>query len=65
MYHQRTEATEGRPLMEVTMAIAIDTTRGFEVLRGSRILRHFESYEEALAYMRAGRGRWMRYWGKK
>lgn len=42
-----------------------DITRGFDVMRGSRVLRHFESYDEAIAYMRAGRGRWVRYWGVK
>lgn len=48
-----------------TMFKSTDITRGFDVMRGSRVLRHFESYDEAIAYMRAGRGRWVRYWGVK
>lgn len=46
-------------------AIAIDATRGFDVLYGSKVLQHFTSYEEAAAFAAAGRGRWLRYWLEK
>lgn len=45
--------------------IRVDVARGFDVLYGRRVLRHFESYDEALAYMRAGRNRHLRYWAEK
>jgi hypothetical protein len=43
----------------------IDLSRGFDVLRGSKLLAHFESYDEARAYADAALGRYIRYWGKK
>lgn len=43
----------------------IDLSRGFDVLRGSKLLAHFESYDEARAYADAAPGRYIRYWGKK
>ena len=43
----------------------IDLSRGFDVLRGSKLLAHFESYNEARAYADAAPGRYIRYWGVK
>lgn len=45
--------------------IAIDATRGYDVLRGNKLLKHFASYEEALSFSREAGGRWIRYWMKK
>ena len=48
------------------MAIAIDISRGTDVFRGSRLLRHFEgadALQAARAYAAEGRGRYVRYWG--
>ena len=42
-----------------------DITRGFDVMRGKRVLKSFATYEEACAYAAAGRGRYVRYWGIK
>ena len=47
---------------------AIDLSRGVDVFRGSRLLRHFEgedAYTQARAYAREGHGRYPRYWGLK
>ena len=43
----------------------IDLSRGFDVLRGSKLLAHFASYDEARAYADAAPGRYIRYWGIK
>lgn len=48
-----------------TRNLCADLERGFDVLRGRKILKHFGSYEEACAYATAGRGRYVRYWAKK
>lgn len=45
--------------------IEVDVSRGFDVMRGSRVLRHCASYEEAKAYAGACAGRYVRYWGIK
>ena len=45
--------------------IFVDVARGFDVLRGSRVLRHCASYEEARALADAAPGRWVRYWAVK
>lgn len=45
--------------------IAVDLSRGFDVMFGSRVLRHFASYDEAQAYAAQGRRRYVRYWGLK
>lgn len=31
-------------------AIAIDTTKGFDVMRGKKVVEHFDSYAEAWEY---------------
>ena len=49
----------------MTTTTTIDTTRGFDVFRGSKLLRHFDTYAEAQAYAALGRGRYLRYWGVK
>ena len=46
----------------------IDTTRGADVFRGSKLLAHFDGedcYAQAWAYASRGPGRWVRYWAKK
>ena len=43
----------------------IDMTRGVDVLRGNKVLKHFDNYADARAYAREGRGRYLRYWGIK
>ena len=45
--------------------IAVDLSRGFDVMFGSRVLRRFDTYEEAQAYAAQGRRRYVRYWGLK
>ena len=42
-----------------------DLSRGFDVFRGSRLIGHYATYEEAWAVASAGPGRWVRYWGNK
>ena len=63
-----TERTEGPPPVEVLMVIngiTVDVSRGFDVMRGKRVLRHFDSYDEACAYAAEKWGRYVRYWGVK
>jgi hypothetical protein len=43
----------------------VDVARGFDVFRSSKLLRHFDSYEEARAYAHEAPGRWIRYWKLK
>ena len=45
--------------------IEVDTTRGFDVFRGKRLLKHFDSYEEAVAHAAKKPGRYIRYWELK
>ena len=45
--------------------ITVDTSKGFDVMRGSKVLKHFERYEDACTYAAAGRNRCVRYWGVK
>ena len=45
--------------------IKVDLSRGFDVLRGSKVLRHFESYAEACAYAAQKGGRYVRYYAEK
>ena len=64
---------KGARSMEVSMSnfgtvIPVDTTRGVDVFRGSKLLRHFEgadAYADAKAYAAQGHGRYVRYWGLK
>ena len=54
--------------MEVLMVIngiTVDVSRGFDVMRGKRVLHHFDSYDEACAYAAEKWGRYVRYWGVK
>ena len=46
-------------------AITADTTRGFDVMRGSKLLASFATYAEAWAYAAQGPGRYVHYWAKK
>lgn len=58
--------TTGRPsTWRFTMFKSTDITRGFDVMRGKRVLKTFATYAEACAYAAAGRGRYVRYWGIK
>lgn len=43
--------------------VFVDLSRGFDVMFGGRVLRHFASYDEAQAYATQGRRRYVRYWG--
>ena len=48
--------------------IKIDLSRGVDVFRGRRLLKHFEgenAYEAAWAYAALKPGRWIRYWAEK
>lgn len=45
--------------------ISVDVSRGFDVLRGSKLLGHFATYAEARACEAAGPGRYVRYWAIK
>ena len=43
--------------------IKVDITRGFDVMRGKRVLVHCDTYEDACKVARAKGGRYVRYWG--
>ena len=45
--------------------ISVDVSRGFDVLRGSKVLGHFDTYAEARTCEAAGPGRYVRYWAIK
>ena len=45
--------------------IRVDMERGFDVMRGKKALRHFDSYDEAVAYARERGGRYIRYYAEK
>lgn len=45
--------------------IRVDLEKGFDVLRGRKLLRHFDSYDEAAAYARERGGRYIRYYAEK
>ena len=45
--------------------ISVDVSRGFDVLRGSKVLAHFEEYEEARSYANQAPGRYIRYYSGK
>ena len=42
--------------------IAVDLSRGFDVLKGKQLLAHFDTYAEACDYAAKAVGRWIRYW---
>ena len=62
---------KGARSMEVTMStiiingLSVDASRGFDVFRGSKLLKHFDTYAEARAHADAAPGRYVRYWGVK
>lgn len=45
--------------------ITVDLSRGFDVMRGTRVMRHFDSYAEAKAYAAQSGGRYLRYWAAR
>lgn len=48
--------------------VMIDTTRGVDVFRGSKLLAHFDGadcYAQACEYAAKAAGRWIRYWACK
>lgn len=45
--------------------ITVDESRGFDVMSGAKVLRHFERYEDAVAFAALARVRYVRYWGVK
>lgn len=54
--------------MSIAAAVAVDLSRGVDVFRGSKLLRHFEgagALEAAKAFAAEGHGRYVRYWGLK
>lgn len=46
-------------------SLPVDTTRGFDVFRSSKLLKHFDTHEEARAHADAAPGRYIRYWVMK
>lgn len=42
--------------------IKVDLSRGFDVMRSGVVLRHFDSYAAAKAFMLDKWGRCLRYW---
>lgn len=42
--------------------INADVERGFDVMRGKKVLKHFNTYAEADAYAKEKGGRYIRYW---
>ena len=42
-----------------------DLSRGFDVMYRNKLLKHFDSYEEACAYAGEKRARVVRFYGKK
>lgn len=45
--------------------ITVDNSRGYDAMRGAKAMRHFDTYEEAAAYVASKRGYYLRYWGVK
>ena len=45
--------------------LSVDASRGFDVFRGSKLLKHFDTYAEARAHADAAPGRHIRYWAVK
>lgn len=45
--------------------ITVDEARGFDAMRGAKVIAHYASYEEARAYADAHKGVYIRYWEKK
>ena len=51
-----------------TTTTTFDITRGVDVLRGSKLVEHFDgplAHERAKLCAVEGRGRYLRYWGIK
>ena len=46
-------------------SVKIDEARGYDVMRGKRVLKHFTEKSEAEAYASLQWGRYVRYWGIK
>lgn len=42
--------------------ITVDLKWGFDVFRGAKLVKHFDSYAEARAYADSKRGCYVRYW---
>ena len=42
-------------------AITIDLTKGFDAMKGSKVVRHFDSYEEGWSYAKEHHCT-LRYW---
>ena len=51
--------------MTIIDGFAIDESKGFDVMRGTRVLKHFDSYEAACAYAAEKFGRYVRYFRLK
>lgn len=51
--------------MRTNSTIIPDASRGFDVFRGSKLLRRFSTLEEAKAYAAEKGGRYIRYWAVK
>lgn len=45
--------------------VLVDDARGYDAMRGAKVMRHFATYEEAQAYACPKRGYYVRYWGVK
>ena len=46
-------------------SVKIDEARGYDVMRGKRVLKHFTEKSEAEAYASLKWGRYIRYYGIK
>lgn len=54
--------------MSKSKSVRFDVTRGVDVLRGSKLVEHFDgplAYERAQLCAKEGAGRYLRFWGLK
>lgn len=51
--------------MKTIYNLIVDESKGFDVMRGAKVIAHYASYEEARAYADAHKGVYIRYWEKK
>ena len=54
--------------MSNSTSVRFDIARGVDVLRGSKLVEHFDgplAYERAKLCAAEGRGRYLRYWAAK
>lgn len=44
--------------------IKVDASKGFDVMRGTQVLEHYDTYEQAQRYAQAHFGVVIRYWAE-